>query len=134
MTSNVAEQPVICVFCGAQTGELPDYMAAARALALELHNKNLGVTIRPICSPRIHTQGLRDLPVPPPVSLADSKDQQVFDAIRALGTRSQAPQEEVEKACCLAAGPADFTILLERPAPNHDYADDFEKFVRSCLR
>ncbi|KAE8334457.1 hypothetical protein BDV24DRAFT_145842 [Aspergillus arachidicola] len=75
---------------------------------------------------------LRDLPVPPPVSLADSKDQQVFDAIRALGTRSQAPQEEVEKACCLAAGPADFTILLERPAPNHDYADDFEKFVRSC--
>ncbi|KAE8324095.1 lysine decarboxylase-like protein [Aspergillus sergii] len=40
MTSNVAEQPVICVFCGAQTGEPPDYMAAARALALELHKSN----------------------------------------------------------------------------------------------
>ncbi|GIJ84948.1 hypothetical protein Asppvi_003803 [Aspergillus pseudoviridinutans] len=75
---------------------------------------------------------LRDLPVPPPVSLADSKDQQVFDAIRALGIRSQVPQEEVEKACCLAAGPADLVILLERPGPNHDYTDDFEDFVRRC--
>ncbi|KAL4862375.1 hypothetical protein BDV12DRAFT_178879 [Aspergillus spectabilis] len=75
---------------------------------------------------------LRDLPVPPPVSLADSKDQQVFGAIRALGIHSQAPKEAVEKACCLAAGPADLVILLERPAPNHDYADEFEHFIGYC--
>ncbi|KAL4897516.1 hypothetical protein BDV59DRAFT_167919 [Aspergillus ambiguus] len=40
MASNRIEQPVICVFCGAQPGESPEYIAAARSLALELHKSN----------------------------------------------------------------------------------------------
>ncbi|KAI2813708.1 hypothetical protein CBS115989_9222 [Aspergillus niger] len=34
------EQPVICVFCGAQPGDSPEFLAAARALAHELHAAN----------------------------------------------------------------------------------------------
>ncbi|KAF7133828.1 hypothetical protein CNMCM5793_005240 [Aspergillus hiratsukae] len=88
-----------------------------------LINSCLGIALPPC---------LGELPISPPVCLADSKDQQVFDAIRALGLRSKRPEEEIEKACCLASGPSDIMVLLERPAPSHDYAVDFAKFVRDC--
>ncbi|KAL2832256.1 lysine decarboxylase-like protein [Aspergillus pseudoustus] len=40
MPGDPGDQPVICVCCGAQPGDSPEYMAAARALAYELHRAN----------------------------------------------------------------------------------------------
>lgn len=47
------------------------------------------------------------------ISLADCKDQSVFGGIYDLGIRSQAPKEQFEEPCSLAAGPADLVIILQ---------------------
>ncbi|KAB8212818.1 hypothetical protein BDV33DRAFT_186083 [Aspergillus novoparasiticus] len=75
---------------------------------------------------------LRELPVSPPVCLANAQDQQVLDIISSLGLRSQRSVIEIQKACCLARGPADLVVLLERPAPSQRYDVDFAEFVEVC--
>lgn len=80
-------------------------------MKLALPNSCLG-TCLPTC--------FRDLAVPPPDAFADSKDQKVFGALRALRIHSDTPDEQIEKACCLAAGHSSLIIFLARPTPNHN--------------
>jgi len=75
---------------------------------------------------------MRELPRAPPVISADAADKEVLRLLRAFGKEFNCSEGEITQACNLASGPSDIVVILERPAPNHNYEATFEEFVSDC--
>lgn len=86
-------------------------------------------------------QGCLDIPLPhciwklveiPPASVSLPSDRDVLDLIIKFGQKYGRNENEIQKACDLAAGHSDLVVILERPAPRQNYSVDFGKFVSDC--
>lgn len=75
---------------------------------------------------------MQALPSAPPVALGNTNDHEALELLKRFGRRLDRPENEIEQACNLASGPADLVVILERPAPNHNYSVSFEQFVTDC--
>lgn len=82
-----------------------------------------------------------DIPIPqcvqalvqgPPHSCVKLEDSAILSLIQDFGRKHHLPQDEIQQACNLGSGMSDVLIILERPAPRHDYSVDFNKFVADC--
>lgn len=77
-------------------------------------------------------KSLARLPRQPPVCWFTTNDQISLDSIQEFGDEFRCPENETQQALNLASGPSDIIIILQRPAPNHDYNVSFEQFVQDC--
>lgn len=75
---------------------------------------------------------IRNLVEVSPVPVYHPSDKDVLDLITGFGRNYCANENEIQQACDLAAGYSDLVVILQRPAPHHDYSVDFEKFVADC--
>ncbi|PCD21791.1 hypothetical protein AU210_015594 [Fusarium oxysporum f. sp. radicis-cucumerinum] len=82
-----------------------------------------------------------DIPVPrcvqklifePPVRLSNVQDIKAVNLIRNFGNEFGRRRDEIDQACCLASGPSDIVILLERPHESQTYHGTFGEFVQRC--
>lgn len=75
---------------------------------------------------------IRKLVKVPPVTVSQPKDIDALDLISELGQKYNIDGNEILQARNLARGCSDIVVILERPAPNHDYSLSFENFVAAC--
>ncbi|OBT61443.1 hypothetical protein VE03_08952 [Pseudogymnoascus sp. 23342-1-I1] len=75
---------------------------------------------------------IRKLVKVPPVPIYNPCDEHVLNLIRNFGWKYGRHKNEIQKACDLATGYSDLVVILERPARNHNYSPDFNKFVADC--
>ncbi|OBT85271.1 hypothetical protein VE02_06522 [Pseudogymnoascus sp. 03VT05] len=85
--------------------------------------------------------GCLDIPLPrcirklvevPPTPDSLPSDNDVLDLIRKFGRKYDRSENEIRKACDLAAGHSDLVVILERPARTHNYSLGFKEFVANC--
>ncbi|OBT38976.1 hypothetical protein VE00_10738 [Pseudogymnoascus sp. WSF 3629] len=75
---------------------------------------------------------IRELVTAPPVPISHPGDGDVLDLLKEFGRKYNRDINEIRQACNLATGYSDLVVILQRPAPRHDYSVDFEKFVADC--
>ncbi|OBT49907.1 hypothetical protein VE04_09240, partial [Pseudogymnoascus sp. 24MN13] len=89
----------------------------------------------------VYDQGCLNIPLPrcigelvkaPPVPVSHPGDGNVLDLLIEFGRKYNRDINEIRQACDLAEGYSDLVIILQRPAPRHNYSVDFEKFVADC--
>lgn len=89
----------------------------------------------------VYDQGCLNIPLPrcigelvkaPPVPVSHPGDGNVLDLLIEFGRKYNRDINEIRQACDLAEGYSDLVIVLQRPAPRHNYSVDFEKFVADC--
>ncbi|KFY70498.1 hypothetical protein V499_09121 [Pseudogymnoascus sp. VKM F-103] len=68
----------------------------------------------------------------PPVPVSHPGDGNVLNLLIEFGRKYNRDINEIRQACDLAEGYSDLVIILQRPAPRHNYSVDFEKFVADC--
>lgn len=80
--------------------------------------------------PRCMRRLVEEHPAPFPIG---SGDIQVLDLITKFTEKYEnIGEDEIKQARNLASGHSDIVIILERPAPNHDYSVDFGQFIIDC--
>lgn len=84
-----------------------------------------------ILLPRCIRRLVEEPPAPLPIR---SRDIQVLDLITNFKEKYKniISEDEIKQARNLASGHSDIVVILERPAPNHDYSVDSEKFIIDC--
>lgn len=76
---------------------------------------------------------IQDLRCKPPYCISDDiHANPVNHLIQKFGRKHGRGEEEIEKACCLARGPSDIVVMLERPNRNQKYDVSFEDFISNC--